>query len=35
MSKNCNIKRYINTKFKRLKKAHNVENYHYYKNNNY
>ena len=35
MSKNWNIKRFINIKYKCLKKAHNVQNYHYYKNNNY
>ena len=31
MSKNCNIKRSINIKYKSLKKAHNVKNHHYYK----
>ena len=35
MSNNWNIKLSINTKYKRLKKAHNVKNQHYYKNNNY
>ena len=36
MSKNKNTKRSTDTKYKRLKKAHNVnKNQHYYKNNNY
>ena len=31
MSTNYNINRSINTKYKRLKKAHNVKNHYYYK----